>query len=499
MGSYASRLVSASNSAVNSVYQSRKRKRIQEDDFESGSRFIEETLQTPKRRKLMTTAQYIYKTLFEEEKASDITVVMLGKAWRLHKVYISQSPYFASMFSGSWRETNERLVNVEITDPNITLDSLAVVLGSFYQDEVCLEPKNVISILATATLFQLQGLIDECTEIMAETTNIKTVVPYYDAAVSYGVPKVKNTCKKWLEFNLMGYGWLYPSFLKEISPELMAELVSSSDLVVMQTEFCIYMMLRVWLFVHVQDKDEASQHEEFYRNKTWTEPFLETKKGKVFSAPFKSLRKKYLLLNHQDVKILQNDNLMPEDWLYKSYKEQWLHILRIDSNRDTGSLISPVTRFFQKQAFRSRPKSLSEETFARECFRCARCVEIPGEHVWRWTAFHFGLDLIVNLDLTVLRFKRYSRLDSEHITANHNKHHIVVRIRLFSLNEQRQIKHLQDSGLVNLSLQRNQEKQVMSLDKELSFPLHISVNMQVVTPFTPVEELKTVNTVIANT
>lgn len=81
---------------------------------------------------------------------------------------------------------------------------------------------------------------------MAETTNIKTVVPYYNAAVSYGVPKVKNTCKRWLEFNLMGYGWLYPSFLKEISPELMAEMVASSDLVVMQTEFCIYMMLRVW-------------------------------------------------------------------------------------------------------------------------------------------------------------------------------------------------------------------------------------------------------------
>lgn len=42
------------------------------------------------RRKLLTTAQYIYKTLFQEEKGSDITVFMLGKAWRLHKVYISQ-------------------------------------------------------------------------------------------------------------------------------------------------------------------------------------------------------------------------------------------------------------------------------------------------------------------------------------------------------------------------------------------------------------------------
>lgn len=42
------------------------------------------------RRKLLATAEYIYKTLFQEEKGSDITVVILGKAWRLHKVYISQ-------------------------------------------------------------------------------------------------------------------------------------------------------------------------------------------------------------------------------------------------------------------------------------------------------------------------------------------------------------------------------------------------------------------------
>lgn len=123
---------------------------------------------------------------------------------------------------------------------------MSTVLGSFYQDEVSLEPKEVISILATATLFQLQGLIDQCTEIMIETTNIKTVVPYYNAAVSYGVPEAKMAAKKWLEVNLLGYGWRYPTFLREITPEFMAELINSPGLVAMQTEFCLYMMLREW-------------------------------------------------------------------------------------------------------------------------------------------------------------------------------------------------------------------------------------------------------------
>ena len=120
------------------------------------------------------------------------------------------------------------------------------MLGSFYQDEVSLEPKDVIPILATATLFQLQGLIDQCTETMVETTNIRTVVPYYDAAVSYGVPIVKKAAKRWLEVNLLGYAWRYPTFLKEVKPDLMVELIASPELVAMQTEFCIYMMLRAW-------------------------------------------------------------------------------------------------------------------------------------------------------------------------------------------------------------------------------------------------------------
>lgn len=121
-----------------------------------------------------------------------------------------------------------------------------MVLGSLYQDEVSLEPKDVVSILATSTLFQLQGLIDECVDIMIETTNSETVVSYYNAAVSYGVPTVKAAAKRWLEVNLLGYGWRHPSFLKEITPDVMTELVASPDLVVLQTEFCIYMMLRLW-------------------------------------------------------------------------------------------------------------------------------------------------------------------------------------------------------------------------------------------------------------
>lgn len=459
-----------SNLAVHNVYRGCKRKYIEEYDCDSESDYIERTLHTPKKRKLLTTAQYIYKTLFQEEKGSDITVLILGRAWRLHKVYISQSPYFASMFSGSWREANEKVISVEITDPNITINSLSVVLGSFYQDEVSLEPKEVVSILATSTLFQLQGLIDECVDIMIETTNSETVVSYYNAAVSYGVPTVKAAAKRWLEVNLLGYGWRHPSFLKEISPDLMTELVASPDLVVLQTEFCIYMMLRLWLFAHMHNYEETLKIDDYFKNHKWTEPFLTTEEGKEYAAPFRALRMKYLLLHEQDDKILYSDNLIPPDWLHNAYREQWLHLLRVDGNKDRG------------------PVQMTEEEFSKECFRCGRCVEKPGEHIWRWKAFHYGLDLLMTLDTSSLRIERNHRIDCEHIKANHKEHKILIKVCLYSLNEQRQVKHIQDSSMLRLRLRRNTEHEIMALDKQLCYPLYISVNMQLVTPLTLGEE-----------
>merc|ERR1719273_1027950 len=147
---------------------------VEEDEFD-------EILHTPKRRKLRTTSRYIFETLFLEGKDSDVTVIALNREWKLHKLYLSQSDYFSSMFNGNWRESNMKHVEITIVDPNITLDSMNTTLGSLYQDEISVEPAESTSILATARLFQLDGLIDQCETILEETINIETVIKYYDA------------------------------------------------------------------------------------------------------------------------------------------------------------------------------------------------------------------------------------------------------------------------------------------------------------------------------
>lgn len=74
------------------------------------------------RKKLMTTAQYVYQVMFKEEHKSDVAVRCLGRTWHLHKVYLCQSAYFSSMFGGSWKESDRDFINIEIIDPNISIE-----------------------------------------------------------------------------------------------------------------------------------------------------------------------------------------------------------------------------------------------------------------------------------------------------------------------------------------------------------------------------------------
>lgn len=70
----------------------------------------------------MSTAQYVYQALYKEGKNSDVTVRALGEDFHLHKIYLCQSAYFASMFGGSWLETTKKCIFIDVVDPLITID-----------------------------------------------------------------------------------------------------------------------------------------------------------------------------------------------------------------------------------------------------------------------------------------------------------------------------------------------------------------------------------------
>uniref|UniRef100_A0A6I8N7V4 BTB domain-containing protein n=1 Tax=Ornithorhynchus anatinus TaxID=9258 RepID=A0A6I8N7V4_ORNAN len=112
-------------------------------------------LHSPWRKRMGSTANYIYQTLFLNGENSDIKICALGEEWSLHKLYLRQSGYFSSMFCGSWKESTVDVIELEIPDGNIDTEALQVAFGSLYRDDVLVESSRVISVLAAACMLQL--------------------------------------------------------------------------------------------------------------------------------------------------------------------------------------------------------------------------------------------------------------------------------------------------------------------------------------------------------
>jgi len=436
---------------------------------------LNRTLHTRKRKRLMTTSQYIYRALFQEGQNHDVTLVALGKEWKLHKVYLCQSAYFASMFSGAWKESSEDVIHIEILDPNINLDALQVVLGSLYQDELFVEPAEVVPLLATATLLQLDGVIDQCVAIMEETVNAQTAVKYYEASTEYGVKKVKDACFKWLLMNLLSFLPETPKRLREISIDLMGLLVASQDLFVIQTEFSLYVMLKFWVFLKLHPAWDGSAQEgitsahSFFQTRAESESeFLLTEDGSPFRAVFSGLRLTSLIGHPQDVDMVQGDRIVPTSKLLPVFRIQWYRMLRADQGIDKG------------------PRQLSEIEFSRHSLRCGRVLSSDGQHVWRWTGFHFGLDLVMTFDRGVLKLKRNHRTENEMALSQQSRRNLMYRVAMYSLDEQRQMKHSISTGIQSTTLGKNEEIRLLTWEMEDEFPLLLSANFLGVTPLTPI-------------
>jgi len=485
---------SSTNDLGNPLARGTKRRREVEEDITTSNQELERLLCTPKKKKLFTTSQYIYENLFQAGRDSDVTVVALGRSWNLHKLYLSQSAYFSSMFSGRWSDGCKDTVNINIVDPVITLDALHITLGSLYQDEITVEPSDVIPVLAAASLFTLEGLISQCLVIMDETVNVQTVVKYWEASVQYGCMEMVRTCQDWLAVNLLSHLPDHPARLREIPPPLMSELVTSPDLFVMQTEFSVYVLLRLWVFLQLhpawdtgEPQEAVLQSHKYFQNlsqanKTGqTEYFLEQEEAQPYLSVFRNIRLPHLINHHMDVAMLVSDRIVPDSWMSSTYYARWMTLLRLDSGIDKG------------------PQDLDEETFNRECLRCGRTLNTDGQHMWRWTGFNSGLDLIVTYDSFRLTLKRNIATDHEALTSTHKKRHVSYRVTVVSMNDQKQPIYRETSGIKQASLGKNEMVTMLELDPVMTvFPLLLSFNFCVSTPLiTPQMETEEDNTVEA--
>ena len=125
----------------------------------------------------------------------------------------------------------------------------------------------------------------------------------------------------------------------------MSDLVSSAQLFVMQTEFSVYVLLRLWMFLQLhpawdgEPQDAVADSQKYFKqihnsNSNNTEYFLDTPEAAPFLSVFRNIRLPHLINHHMDVEMLVSDKIVPDSWMSSTYYARWMTLLRLDCGID---------------------------------------------------------------------------------------------------------------------------------------------------------------------
>ena len=376
---------------------------------------VDSKLNTPARKKMKSTTDYIYNTLFLNGENSDLCVTALNKEWKLHKIYLCQSPYFYSMFkTGSdWKESSQSSIQIAIPDENITENALFIAFGSFYKEDIEILPLEVVSVLACASLFSLDGLISQCAMIMVENINFKSVISFYEASLTYGVKSVTDMTLKWLCSNLMTSNNEF--FLAELKLSLFEKILGLSDLLIIQLETDLYTLCKKWLYFQFNkpgtgntvvklDKNWQKTCNDFFKSflvdnnnedsgvlddfhsktdETNTSAIVNSSEQNIdilkrkdclldkeefakYICLFRNIRLQHILTDVGSLLVIYSDRIIPHHWIEPHYSRNWLNTIYIDQDQ--------LSHEFE----------ISRLDFESQCARFGRALLEDAQASWRW-------------------------------------------------------------------------------------------------------------------
>ncbi|TRY79290.1 hypothetical protein TCAL_14798 [Tigriopus californicus] len=206
------------------------------------------------------------------------------------------------------------------------------------------------------------------------------------------------------------------------------------------------------------------------RGKTHPECFLDSDEGREFIPVFRQLRLTYMGNHKMDMEMQIKDRIIPDSWMLPIYRKNWHDMLAVDFGSEIG------------------PLNVSLEDFEKHALRCGRIIELAGSHhVWRWTGFHMGLDLILTFDNFQLSIKRNQMSSPNNelqgLLSHAKRRRFFYKVNVASLNKQEQPVYLANSGVKKATLMMNQSTPIFDVDKKkATFPLLLSLNFLLTQP-----------------
>uniref|UniRef100_A0A060TGF7 ARAD1D30074p n=1 Tax=Blastobotrys adeninivorans TaxID=409370 RepID=A0A060TGF7_BLAAD len=200
--------------------------------------------------------QSVYERGFLQGRYSDVTVESFDKAYKLHRLQLSASPYFDKMFSSEWNEKEDereeqgnRVYKLGLDDGlGITKEAFECVLARLYGYVDEKEDSNLCNLIATANYFGLDGMCWEgVTRIIDKSLTTDNVGEISNFFFNNDLGKFSNevltACKALLCDSL---STIPEALIAKVPGPVLAEVLSSDGLYVKDEEARFALVSRIY-------------------------------------------------------------------------------------------------------------------------------------------------------------------------------------------------------------------------------------------------------------
>lgn len=204
------------------------------------------------------------------------------------------------MFSGPWKDSDSRSMELHFDDPNITREAFEFSLSRLYGKAGSLENSDCLALIATAAYLDMAELQEQCTNWQLKNLNIHNiarVVRFVSGRSTYGISsdRLKEACKALLfrdGFEMSMAEW------SDIPVDLIAEIVSS-DAFFCPSEIDRYSFITALLRYRQDCAEDVEVLEEVLRDSIH-----------------------YMHMSQTELKKIRLDGIVDENILYKALWDQ---------------------------------------------------------------------------------------------------------------------------------------------------------------------------------
>ena len=142
----------------------------------------------------------IFHEMRQVEELCDVTVDVDGVKIRAHRLVLAAcSPYFRAMLTAGFAESFMSLISLQDCDPK----AVESMIDYFYTAELQVNASNAEDVLATASLFQVSTVVEECGEYLQNQITVSNCLGIQSLAMQYSLGNLQSKVDAFIQWNFM--------------------------------------------------------------------------------------------------------------------------------------------------------------------------------------------------------------------------------------------------------------------------------------------------------